>query len=110
MSEPGPRYRAVIQRRATDEESVQIEVQRETQGDLARDIDVFLEQLRQARIRHNEDVIAVFQRKADELDALIQTKGQTVRDLDAQIVERQSRLANGRADRRRNDPNLAGAY
>ena len=103
-----PRYRAVIQRRATDEESVQIEVRSDDLKTIADDIDAFLAQLRRARVAHNEEVIAVFEKKSRELDAEIDHQGERVRALNAELAEKGSRAERRRRQVNGQDP--AGAY
>lgn len=101
-----PRYRAVLTRRATDEESVQIEVRGEDRTKIEEDINAFLGLLRAARIAHNEEVVLVFDKKMRELDAAIDEKGIQLRAIEAELAEK-----GHRAERRRaGNGNPAGAY
>ena len=87
----GP-YRVVVQRRVTEEEQISIECYEPSLLLACRTFDTVMEGMRAQVIAHNQRVWAQNEAKVRQLDRMIETRAENVRQLDASIQERREWL------------------
>jgi len=85
-------FHTIVQRRVSDEESVQTEMWHDDVTTAAADRDVVLQGLFDWRAKHNKAVMDIHEQQVRKLDALVEAKADTIHRLDTEIAEKEMAL------------------